>query len=147
MSGLSSSSSFANYRTNHPSFAPPTRAATRISCGPVSTRPKKKKTSDQSEEAQELVRLLTRKISTDKEPLLKTLNKYVKLVRTEHCFLLFEELGKYDKWLQCLEVTLSFPSTFAITVAIILGFYKNSTFLFCLMTYEMGENKIELIFS
>lgn len=46
--------------------------------------------------------------SSDKEPLLKTLNKYVKQVRTEHCFLLFEELGKDDKWLQCLEVeTLS----------------------------------------
>ncbi|KAI3842270.1 hypothetical protein MKW98_026060 [Papaver atlanticum] len=29
---------------------------------------------------------------------------YVKIVRTEHCFLLFEELGKKDKWLQCLEI-------------------------------------------
>lgn len=33
-----------------------------------------------------------------------TLNKYVKFVRTEHCFMLFEELGKADNWLQCLEV-------------------------------------------
>ncbi|KAJ7956889.1 Pentatricopeptide repeat [Quillaja saponaria] len=41
---------------------------------------------------------------SDKEPFLKTLNKYVKVVRTEHCFLLFEELGKCDKWLQYLEV-------------------------------------------
>lgn len=40
----------------------------------------------------------------DKKPLLLTLNRYVKFVRVEHCFLLFEELGKRDKWLQCLEV-------------------------------------------
>lgn len=45
---------------------------------------------------------------SDKEPLLKTLNKYVKIVRTEHCFMLFEELGKTDKWLQCLEVSSIF---------------------------------------
>lgn len=75
---------------------------TRILCGSNPTRTNRKLTTDQSETL-ELVRLLTRKI-TDKEPLLKTLNKYVKLVRTEHCFLLFEELGKHDKWLQCLEV-------------------------------------------
>lgn len=50
-----------------------------------------------------MVRMLIRSFS-DKEPLVKTLNKYVKIVRTEHCFLLFEELGKSDKWLQCLEV-------------------------------------------
>ncbi|GFP89675.1 pentatricopeptide repeat-containing protein at4g39620 chloroplastic [Phtheirospermum japonicum] len=41
---------------------------------------------------------------SEKPPLLNTLNKYVKFVRTEHCFLLFEELGRSDKWLQCLEV-------------------------------------------
>ena len=41
---------------------------------------------------------------SDREPLVKTLDKYVKVVRCEHCFLLFEELGKSDKWLQCLEV-------------------------------------------
>lgn len=39
-----------------------------------------------------------------KEPPLRTLSKYAKVVRTEHCFLLFEELGKSDKWLHCLEV-------------------------------------------
>lgn len=50
-----------------------------------------------------MVRMLIRSFS-DKEPLVKTLNKYVKIVRTEHCFLLFEELGKSGKWLQCLEV-------------------------------------------
>ncbi|XP_015867273.3 pentatricopeptide repeat-containing protein At4g39620, chloroplastic [Ziziphus jujuba] len=78
------------------------RTITRISC--VSTRPKRKSASKtESSEAEELVRLLMRSFS-DKEPLLKTLNKYVKIVRTEHCFHLFEELGKSDKWLQCLEV-------------------------------------------
>lgn len=54
-------------------------------------------------EAEELVRVMMRNMN-EKEPLLKTLNKYVKVVRTEHCFLIFEQLGKSDKWLQCLEV-------------------------------------------
>ncbi|KAL0378695.1 UNVERIFIED_CONTAM: Pentatricopeptide repeat-containing protein PPR5, chloroplastic [Sesamum radiatum] len=63
----------------------------------------KKRGSSSSSEAEDLVRLLMRNF-TDKQPLVNTLNKYVKLVRTEHCFLLFEELGKSDKWLQCLEV-------------------------------------------
>ncbi|KAJ4975444.1 hypothetical protein NE237_000550 [Protea cynaroides] len=74
----------------------------RIVC--VSTRPKKRLTmkSDKSE-ANELVRTLLRNFS-DEKPLVSTLNKYVKLIRTEHCFILFEELGKRDKWLQCLEV-------------------------------------------
>ncbi|KAI4317212.1 hypothetical protein L6164_025102 [Bauhinia variegata] len=102
---VSAHSSSANYSGNQPRFpqlAPVTTPTTRISRD--STRPRKKSspTNDKSE-AQELVRLLMRKF-TDKEPLLKTLNKYVKMVRTEHCFLLFEELGKNDKWLQCLEV-------------------------------------------
>ncbi|MED6162621.1 hypothetical protein PIB30_072237 [Stylosanthes scabra] len=89
MSALSSS--FAKYctTTNHPSLVIPT---VRISCGQASTRPKKNST-DQSEERRELVRLLTGKITSEKEPLLKTLNKHVKHLRTEHCFLLFEELG------------------------------------------------------
>ncbi|MCD9645646.1 hypothetical protein HAX54_034691 [Datura stramonium] len=51
-----------------------------------------------SSEAQELVTLLMRNFS-DKKPLVSTLDKYVKFVRTEHCFLLFEELGKTDNWL------------------------------------------------
>lgn len=54
-------------------------------------------------ETRDLVRVLLRKFG-DKEPLVKTLDKHVKEVRTEHCFLLFEELGRTDKWLQCLEV-------------------------------------------
>ncbi|KAF3440440.1 hypothetical protein FNV43_RR18724 [Rhamnella rubrinervis] len=80
------------------------RPVTRISC--VSTiRPKRKSSAntERSSEAEELVRIIMRSFS-DKEPLLKTLNKYVRIVRTQHCFLLFEELGKGDKWLQCLEV-------------------------------------------
>ncbi|KAB1210420.1 hypothetical protein CJ030_MR6G007171 [Morella rubra] len=78
------------------------KAMTQVSC--VSTR-REKKTGFKSEksEAEELVYLLMRNMN-GKEPLLKTLNKFVRIVRTEHCFLLFEELGKSDKWLQCLEV-------------------------------------------
>ncbi|KAK9272574.1 hypothetical protein L1049_002948 [Liquidambar formosana] len=73
-----------------------------IAC--VSTRPKRKTGSKREKsEAEELVRVLLRNSSSER-PLLSTLNKYVKLVRTEHCFLMFEELGKTDKWVQCLEV-------------------------------------------
>ncbi|OIT18668.1 pentatricopeptide repeat-containing protein, chloroplastic [Nicotiana attenuata] len=71
----------------------------------VSTRPGRKSGTMSrigSSEAQELVTLLMKNFS-DKKPLVSTLNKYVKFVRTEHCFLLFEELGKTDNWLQCLE--------------------------------------------
>ncbi|KAK6150467.1 hypothetical protein DH2020_015399 [Rehmannia glutinosa] len=69
--------------------------------GPKKTHPKR--SSSSSSEAEDLVRLIVRNC-TDKQPLVNTLNKYVKFVRTEHCFLLFEELGRSDKWLQCLEV-------------------------------------------
>ncbi|KAF8405953.1 hypothetical protein HHK36_008031 [Tetracentron sinense] len=74
----------------------------RITC--ISSRPKKKSNlKSEKSEAEELVRVLLRSFS-DQKPLVSTLNKYVKFVRTEHCFLLFEELGKGDRWLQCLEV-------------------------------------------
>ncbi|EPS58459.1 hypothetical protein M569_16353, partial [Genlisea aurea] len=56
-----------------------------------------------SSEAEDLVRSVMRNF-TDSQPLTSTLNKYVKLLRTAHCFLIFEELGKSDRWLQCLEV-------------------------------------------
>ncbi|KAL3527820.1 hypothetical protein ACH5RR_012476 [Cinchona calisaya] len=72
----------------------------------VPTKPKRKKGSNAqkpSSESEELVGLIMRNFS-EKKPLGATLNKYVKFVRTEHCFMLFEELGKTDKWLQCLEV-------------------------------------------
>ncbi|XXG42608.1 hypothetical protein AAC387_Pa01g2847 [Persea americana] len=69
-----------------------------------STRPKKKRAlKSESSEAEELVGILMRNFG-DERPLVSTLNKYVKMVRTEHCFMLFEELGKRDRWLQCLEV-------------------------------------------
>ncbi|XP_065876321.1 pentatricopeptide repeat-containing protein At4g39620, chloroplastic [Euphorbia lathyris] len=75
---------------------------TRIPC--VSTRPRKKRPPiTETSETEELVRVLVRGFN-DKVPLVRTLDKYVKIIRTEHCFLLFEELGKRDKWLQCLEV-------------------------------------------
>ncbi|KAL0928004.1 hypothetical protein M5K25_002236 [Dendrobium thyrsiflorum] len=71
----------------------------------TSTRPKRKSSGGGSTiEVEELVRSLLRKVSDEKFPLVTTLNKYVRTVRTEHCFLLFEELGRQDKWLQCLEV-------------------------------------------
>ncbi|XP_073280297.1 pentatricopeptide repeat-containing protein At4g39620, chloroplastic-like [Primulina huaijiensis] len=71
----------------------------------VTTRPKRtrKKNVSPSSEEKELVRSIMKNF-TDKQPLMNTLNKYVRFVRTEHCFLLFEELGNNDKWLQCLEV-------------------------------------------
>ncbi|KAK4840402.1 hypothetical protein QYF36_007996 [Acer negundo] len=102
LSTLSPSSSSSSSFTHHSSQNyMPTR--TRISC--VSTRPRRRVGSRKGEdpESRELVRLVMRSFS-EKEPLVKTLSKYVKFVRTEHCFLLFEELGKTDKWLQCLEV-------------------------------------------
>ncbi|XP_050207067.1 pentatricopeptide repeat-containing protein PPR5 homolog, chloroplastic [Mercurialis annua] len=71
----------------------------------VSARPRKKwaPTTEESER-DELVQVMLRSFSNDKVPIIRTLNKYVKIVRTEHCFLIFEELGRRDKWLQCLEV-------------------------------------------
>ncbi|XAR73325.1 hypothetical protein NMG60_11007251 [Bertholletia excelsa] len=79
------------------------RPSCRIVC--ASSRPKRKSSSkaENRSDAEELVRVLLRNFD-DKRPLVSILNKYVKLIRTEHCFLLFEELGKSDKWLQCLEV-------------------------------------------
>ncbi|GAA0184050.1 hypothetical protein LIER_31362 [Lithospermum erythrorhizon] len=57
-----------------------------------------------SMESEELVSSLLKNINDSKQPFVITLNKYVKMIRTEHCFMLFEELGKTDKWLQCLEI-------------------------------------------
>jgi pentatricopeptide repeat protein len=76
---------------------------TRITCGAISSRRKLAERESAERENRVLVRSLMSRIS-DREPLVKTLDKYVKVVRCDHCFLLFEELGKSDKWLQCLEV-------------------------------------------
>lgn len=84
-----------------------------------STRPKKKSAlKSERSEAEELVRLLMRN-SGDERPLVPTLNKYVRMVRTEHCFLLFEELGKRDRWLRCLEVGC-FSAFFLFVVVLVL---------------------------
>jgi len=120
MSSLSlySSPSFGSYGTPTQPRAAPIPS---ISCG--GPRPRKKQPNPNAE-AQELVRVLTRRIS-DKEPILKTLNKYVKQVRTEHCFLLFEELGKEGNWLQCIEVpspSLSMSAAERFLVFIIVTF-------------------------
>lgn len=81
---------------------PPRPSTTGVSC--VSTRPRRKPgPKPDKSEAEELVRVLMRNFGGER-PLISTLNKYVKAIRTEHCFRLFEELGKTDKWLQCLEV-------------------------------------------
>ncbi|XP_020589669.1 pentatricopeptide repeat-containing protein At4g39620, chloroplastic-like [Phalaenopsis equestris] len=79
--------------------------ATNNYVGTTSTRPKRKfGRGGSTTESEELMRVLLRKAGDEKFPLVTTLNKYVRTVRTEHCFLLFEELGRQDKWLQCLEV-------------------------------------------
>ncbi|CAA6659758.1 unnamed protein product [Spirodela intermedia] len=105
----SSSSCFfgLRLRTGH---GPPGRRldkpAVAVTC--VSSRPARKGPGRRSDgglsEAQELVRSLLRKTSEGKQPLVPTLNRFVSVLRTEHCFLMFEELGKKDRWLQCLEV-------------------------------------------
>jgi hypothetical protein len=61
--------------------------------------------ADPAAEAAELVRFFLRKTSGGKERLVAVLDRHVKVVRTEHCFLLFEELGRRDGWVQCLEVS------------------------------------------
>ena len=101
-----SSSQNYNFTHRHIPLSLRTRPRTGICC--VWTRPRSKRGRKSEElESKELVRVLMRSCS-DKEPLVRTLNKYVKVVRSEHCFLLFEELGKSDKWLQCLEVFFFF---------------------------------------
>uniref|UniRef100_A0A7N0VH63 Pentatricopeptide repeat-containing protein n=1 Tax=Kalanchoe fedtschenkoi TaxID=63787 RepID=A0A7N0VH63_KALFE len=85
----------------HPCLVPWQNREIGLIVASVKTR---KKLDSERGEAQELVRHLMRSFSEKKQPLLSTLNKYVKVVRTQHCFLLFEELGKGDNWLQCLEV-------------------------------------------
>ncbi|ERN05368.1 hypothetical protein AMTRI_Chr08g209050 [Amborella trichopoda] len=73
-----------------------------ITCGLAPSKKRRSQNSEKSE-VEELVSVLVRNSSKDK-PLISTLNKYVRIIRNEHCFLLFEELGKRDNWLQCLEV-------------------------------------------
>lgn len=72
-----------------------------------SARPRKRmgsKTRNDASEAEELIASLMKNFNTN-NPSELTMNKYAKFIRTEHCFMLFEELGKTGKWLQCLEVS------------------------------------------
>lgn len=72
----------------------------------VSARPRKKtgsKLKNDASEAEELIASLMKNFSAN-NPSEITMNKYAKFIRTEHCFMLFEELGKTGKWLRCLEV-------------------------------------------
>lgn len=74
----------------------------------------------------------------DKRPLVSTLSKYVKVVRVEHCFLLFEELGKSDKWLQCLEV--STPLSLSHTVVMHFDFLDAlNLFILC---WNLGSSNV-----
>eukprot|EP00262_Sarcandra_glabra_P010282 TRINITY_DN2536_c0_g2_i1.p1 TRINITY_DN2536_c0_g2~~TRINITY_DN2536_c0_g2_i1.p1 ORF type:complete len:129 (-),score=8.07 TRINITY_DN2536_c0_g2_i1:92-478(-) len=77
----------------------------RINCISI-PRPPKKRSASKGERSDggDLVWILLRNFDGDDKPLVSTLNKYVRMIRTEHCFLLFEELGKREKWLQCLEI-------------------------------------------
>lgn len=112
-----------------------------VSC--VSNRPRRKSGSkpDKSE-AWELVRVLMRNFSEER-PIVSTLNKYVKVVRTEHCFLLFEELGKGDKWLQCLEVcflTLCLSFIFRFSESFLLrGLLPSLGFVMVLQVYATSH--------
>lgn len=63
-------------------------------------------------EAAAVVRQLLRRTGGGKETLISVLNKNVKVIRKDHCFLLFEELGKKEGWLQCLEVLIFLFSFF-----------------------------------
>ncbi|KAG9451649.1 hypothetical protein H6P81_011614 [Aristolochia fimbriata] len=74
----------------------------RITCA-LARGKRKPSLKNERSEAEELVRVLLRG-SDGEKPLVSTLNKYGKVVRTEHCFRMFEELGRRDRWLQCLEV-------------------------------------------
>lgn len=128
-----SSSQNYNFTHRHIPLSLRTRPRTGICC--VWTRPSSKRGRKSEElESKELVRVLMRSFS-DKEPLVRTLNKYVKVVRSEHCFLLFEELGKSDKWLQCLEVFFFFGSIsifYAVFVQFwLLGSWSLLSFLCC----------------
>ncbi|XP_010531412.1 PREDICTED: pentatricopeptide repeat-containing protein At4g39620, chloroplastic [Tarenaya hassleriana] len=97
-----------NYNSDHiwlrlPSKSRARRLTMRIICAATPSKRKLAEKEISERDNRVLVRSLMGRFS-DKEPLVKTLDKYVKVVRCEHCFMLFEELGKSDKWLQCLEV-------------------------------------------
>ncbi|KAJ4761523.1 Pentatricopeptide repeat-containing protein [Rhynchospora pubera] len=55
-------------------------------------------------EAAVVVRQLLRRTQGGKETIVSLLNKNVRVIRQDHCFLLFEDLAKRDGWLQCLEI-------------------------------------------
>jgi hypothetical protein len=92
----------------HLALASPRHAA--VAAGAAPPRGKRRAAdagegADPAAEAAELVRFFLRKTAGGKERLVAVLDRHVKVVRTEHCFLLFEELGRRDGWVQCLEVS------------------------------------------
>eukprot|EP01018_Ginkgo_biloba_P017790 Gb_36199 [translate_table: standard] len=52
----------------------------------------------------DVVRVIVRNSEEGRTSLVKLLDRYARLVELEECFLLFEELGRKDRWLQALEV-------------------------------------------
>ncbi|KAJ1696186.1 hypothetical protein LUZ63_004698 [Rhynchospora breviuscula] len=55
-------------------------------------------------EAALVVRQLLKRTQGGKETIVSVLDKNVRVIRQDHCFLLFEDLAKRDGWLQCLEI-------------------------------------------
>jgi hypothetical protein len=106
------------YRRSH---TPPIRAEGSVSAPPPRKSGSKKRSSGrkggdaaEAAEAAAVVRQLLRRIGGEKETLVSVLNKNVKVIRQDHCFLLFEELGKKEGWLQCLEV-LAYSSSLLLS--------------------------------
>uniref|UniRef100_A0ACD5ZIR7 Uncharacterized protein n=1 Tax=Avena sativa TaxID=4498 RepID=A0ACD5ZIR7_AVESA len=91
----------------YPAVASPRHVA--VTAGAAAARGKRRgadagEGADPAAEAKELVRFFLQKTAGGKERLVAVLDRHVKVVRTEHCFLLFEELGRRDGWVQCLEI-------------------------------------------
>ncbi|GAB2226220.1 hypothetical protein Drorol1_Dr00022021 [Drosera rotundifolia] len=94
---------FSLHHTPFPTVFPSpflTWASARPTKSPISIRA-------QISEAQDLLGPVLRGLNETKKkkkPLSSRLDKYVRVLRREHCFLLFEELGRGDQWTQCIEV-------------------------------------------
>lgn len=89
----------------NPGAAAPRHVALAVAAAARSKRRGADAGADAAAEAADLVRFFLRRTGGGKDRLVAVLDRHVKVVRTEHCFLLFEELGRRDAWLQCLEVS------------------------------------------
>jgi hypothetical protein len=109
---------FPDHYQYHRYKIPPIRAEGSVSASPPRKIGANKRSSAgkggdaaAAAEAAAVVRQLLRRVGGGKETLVSVLNKNVKVIRKDHCFLLFEELGKKEGWLQCLEVLLAYSSS------------------------------------